>query len=186
MTSTTHSLIHTVQELVSWFAFASVPEVRHWLNLAILSSLHYLLDQLPHLHSHASFPLAYINTLDDASHAQALRFIFICWKVTNQAQIPRELQLKIALALWNKLDVLGVAGTGQGKTLASVLNQLLEESDKVTVMLCPLKRLQLSHVSLRFSVLQQNIHYQYSRLRQFRQNMLLKPYLSMRTLTMMK
>ncbi|KAJ4495035.1 hypothetical protein C8J55DRAFT_408830, partial [Lentinula edodes] len=63
----------------------------------------------------------------------------------------RELQLKIALALWNKLDVLGVAGTGQGKTLASVLNQLLEESDKVTVMLCPLKQLQLSHVSLRFS-----------------------------------
>ncbi|KAJ3861276.1 hypothetical protein EV359DRAFT_14644, partial [Lentinula novae-zelandiae] len=72
-------------------------------------------------------------------------------KVTNQAQIPRELQLKIALTLWNKLDVLGVAGTGQGKTLASVLNQLLEESDKVTVMLCPLKWLQLSHISLRFS-----------------------------------
>ncbi|KAF8825281.1 hypothetical protein HHX47_DHR4000326 [Lentinula edodes] len=70
----------------------------------------------------------------------------MCWKVTNCKQIPHELQLKIALAGSKGNDAFVVAGTGSGKTLASVLNQLLVESDEVTVMLSPLKRLQLSHV----------------------------------------
>lgn len=151
----------SVPELSFWFAYQTDSAVKSWLNSASFSQLNYLLKQFPHIYP--SLPLIFLDTLDAGAHAQCLRYIFMCWKVTNCKQIPHELQLKIALAGSKGNDAFVVAGTGSGKTLASVLNQLLVESDEVTVMLSPLKRLQLSHVGCNF-----NIHNIYSALKLFK------------------
>jgi len=103
------------------------------------------------------FPLSYIESLSLDEQHLSLRYCLVCWHLTankdTPRHCPRELQISAALGVSHlqrkhkHQDVFLVAGTGAGKTLTSVLNQLLEESDHLTIMLCPLKRLQKSQVS---------------------------------------
>ncbi|KAJ7598279.1 P-loop containing nucleoside triphosphate hydrolase protein [Mycena floridula] len=89
-------------------------------------------------------PTKYLASLAAVDLAQALRYIFICWCITYGEQCPTELQIQAALAAWHKKDVFVVAGTGQGKTLAGILNQILEPGHGFTLVLSPLKCLQSS------------------------------------------
>ncbi|KAJ7583904.1 hypothetical protein C8J56DRAFT_1166823 [Mycena floridula] len=77
-----------------------------------------------------------------------LQYIFVCWCVTNGSQCPTKLQIEASLAAWSKRDVFVVAGIGTGKTLAGMLNQLLEPATGITLVISPLKRLQTSQLDL--------------------------------------
>ncbi|THU88850.1 hypothetical protein K435DRAFT_565984, partial [Dendrothele bispora CBS 962.96] len=56
----------------------------------------------------------------------------------------KQLQLKFACAVKTKQDVFLNVGTGFGKTLASILLQLLSDGEVITIIISPLKRLQSS------------------------------------------
>ncbi|KAJ7597960.1 P-loop containing nucleoside triphosphate hydrolase protein [Mycena floridula] len=91
--------------------------------------------------------MSFLNTLQPPDALRAWQYCFACWYASRQRQCPRQLQLEAALHLWKRKDVLVKAGTGSGKTLIAVLNQLLERGDGITLMLDPLKRLQTTHAS---------------------------------------
>lgn len=91
-------------------------------------------------------PIAYLTTLNNRQLARAYRYILMCWFVTDGWICPRELQIKAAMGIWEGRYVFVQAGTGVGKTLAAVLNQLLEPEDGVILIISPLKRLQSSQV----------------------------------------
>ncbi|KAJ7580880.1 P-loop containing nucleoside triphosphate hydrolase protein [Mycena floridula] len=126
-----------------WFtAFSPFPEAKSWLLHASLSDLKMRIQQFPLLQP--LLPTKYLASLAAVDLAQALRYIFICWRITYGEQCPTELQIRAALAAWHKKDVFVVAGTGQGKTLAGILNQILEPGHGFTLVLSPLKHLQSS------------------------------------------
>jgi hypothetical protein len=116
---------------------------RRQLNSASIGELKTLFEQEIPL---CTRPDSYIRSLDYGSRAQALRFCLGAWFATNKKQCPRQIQLETALALYQRRDVFLCSGTGSGKTLASVLVQLMTENERITVILCPLKRLQQSQV----------------------------------------
>ena len=103
-------------------------------------------------------PTCFLNSLTVSEQTRAYRYILFCWAVSNQSQCPKEMQLRAALSLWQGKDVFVQAGTGEGKTLAAVLNQLLDDSNGLTLILSPLKRLQSTQVCLIYSRLQYLIH----------------------------
>lgn len=118
--------------------------LKQWTQLATLQQLEDRVSTMPDLM--AQVPFAFLSSLDVKQRARSLRLILECWHVTKGKQCPRKLQLAAALGLDKGNDVFVGAGTGIGKTLAAALNQLLEDSDGVTVIVSPLKRLQGSHV----------------------------------------
>jgi hypothetical protein len=85
--------------------------------------------------------------LDDLSltgRATVLKLCLLCWKATEGLKnriVPREFQLRAALATVMKKNSIGDVGTGYGKTLAMILPHLLLP-DKVSVVLSPYKHLQ--------------------------------------------
>ncbi|KAE9386281.1 hypothetical protein BT96DRAFT_544948, partial [Gymnopus androsaceus JB14] len=85
----------------------------------------------------------FIMDLDDSEQVIALRLCLLVYTITNGKEIPKELQLKAALASIDR-DTLVIAGTGFGKTHIMALLQLLEKSNsnRVFITISPLKRLQ--------------------------------------------
>jgi hypothetical protein len=85
--------------------------------------------------------------LDDLSltgRTTVLKLCLLCWKATEAFErriVPREFQLRAALATVTKKNSVVDVGTGYGKTLAMILPHLLLP-DKVSVVLSPYKRLQ--------------------------------------------
>ena len=89
-------------------------------------------------------PVTYLAGLNEKEHILCLRASLICLKVTDGAQIPREMQLRAVVADQNGGDSLTSAGTGSGKTLPIALNFLLDDpsTEPVTLTISPLKQLQ--------------------------------------------
>lgn len=89
----------------------------------------------------------FIMDLDDSEQVIALRLCLLVYTITNGKEIPKELQLKAALASIDR-DTLVIAGTGFGKTHIMALLQLLEKSNsnRVFITISPLKRLQETQV----------------------------------------
>ncbi|KAJ7583184.1 P-loop containing nucleoside triphosphate hydrolase protein [Mycena floridula] len=130
-----------------WFTtFSFYEEAKAWVLRASLTDLKNRITQLPSLQP--LLPTEFLLSLSGSDLKRAFRYIFVCWRVTNGCQCPTQLQLRAALAAWHKKDVFVIAGTGRGKTLAGMLNQLLEPGDGVTLVLSPLKRLQSSQAYL--------------------------------------
>ncbi|KAI9463684.1 P-loop containing nucleoside triphosphate hydrolase protein [Lactarius psammicola] len=94
-------------------------------------------------------PAGFLDTLDEDDLTICYRAAVMCYGVTGSAQVPREMQLKAVLSDYHGKDTLVSAGTGSGKTLPIALNVLLDDPDNrlVTVMLSPLKRLQVTQES---------------------------------------
>ncbi|KAJ7576555.1 P-loop containing nucleoside triphosphate hydrolase protein [Mycena floridula] len=117
----------------AWFSHrgTSSSEVRSWALDAPIDQLKRRFLQLdPRLQT--LIPNEYLRTLSTSHLTRALRYIFVCWHVTGETQCLTKLQIEAALGLWAKNDVFMVAGTGQGKTLAGMLNQLLDDTDGIT------------------------------------------------------
>jgi hypothetical protein len=103
------------------------------------------------LRLHECLPMPFLNALDEDSDNRAIcyRAALMCYSVTNSAQVPREMQLKVILANRNRRDCLVSAGTGSGKTLPIALAALLDDPGQklVTLILLPLKCLQVMQES---------------------------------------
>ncbi|KAG2003761.1 ATP-dependent DNA helicase recQ [Coprinopsis cinerea AmutBmut pab1-1] len=87
----------------------------------------------------------FVEGLDDEKEKEfCLRVTMLVYIASNYSQIPREHQLRAALAFFHKRDSLLYSGTGSGKTLLMVIALLLPdpEENRAVATLCPLKRLQ--------------------------------------------
>src|SRR6267378_35775 len=92
-------------------------------------------------------PIGFLNGLEKANDRTiCMQAIILCYCVTLGEQVPREMQLRAVLADQHGLDSLVSAGTGQGKTLPTVLKILLDDPKAflMTITLSPLKRLQVT------------------------------------------
>ncbi|THU75978.1 hypothetical protein K435DRAFT_879903 [Dendrothele bispora CBS 962.96] len=92
-------------------------------------------------------PWAFIEDLNsEFKKMYCYQLCLVCWNATHKTQCPKLLQLEFACAILMRRDIFLEAGTGFGKTLASVLPQMLNDAinDGVTIIISPLKRLQLS------------------------------------------
>ncbi|THU81757.1 P-loop containing nucleoside triphosphate hydrolase protein [Dendrothele bispora CBS 962.96] len=94
------------------------------------------------------FPRKYIESLSCSStRSLCYQLCLVCWQITKRTQCPKPLQLKFACAIRTKRDVFMNVGTGFGKTLPSVLPQLVAEGNFATIIISPLKRLQSSQAN---------------------------------------
>ena len=107
----------------------------------ILRLLHTVIDS-PWL------PLLYLAELCNEDWIMAARASLLAWVVTNETQVPRELQLRACLATYHGHDSLINAGTGSGKTLSIALNLLLDDPSEngISLTFSLLKRLQVTQV----------------------------------------
>ena len=108
-----------------------------------------LIQLVSNLRLHGRLPAAFLDTLDEGDKIICYRAALLCYSVTGSTQVPREMQLKVILAIHNGKDSLVSAGTGSGKTLPIVLSVLLDDPMKKLIMitLSPLKRLQVTQES---------------------------------------
>ena len=94
-------------------------------------------------------PLMYILTLAESKQIIALKLCILVYYATRGKEIPKELQLRAAIASIER-NSLVVATTGFGKTHIMALLILLEKSmsNKIFITISPLKRLQVTQVCL--------------------------------------
>ena len=123
-----------------------ISEYHNKIISASLDDLKSKTESIPNLL--ALLPSPYPTSLNDRRLARAYQYILMCWFVTNERICPKEMQLRAAIGIWEGKDVFIQAGTGTGKTLAAILNQLLEPLDGVLLIISPLKRLQYTQVCL--------------------------------------
>jgi hypothetical protein len=98
------------------------------------------------LESDSRMPSDFLSSLGDVDKIFCWRAILICYMVTREQQIPREMQLRAVLADHQGFDCLIAAGTGSGKTLPTALKILLDDpaAALTTITFSPLKRLQVT------------------------------------------
>ncbi|KAF8871179.1 P-loop containing nucleoside triphosphate hydrolase protein [Infundibulicybe gibba] len=125
----------------------SVPtlhERREEIRLLPASNIEALANAI--FHGDPRLPRNYLAGLNPQDRTFALRAILQLWGVTGGTQVPREVQLKAALATHNGLDSLLNAGTGTGKTLSIPLNSMLDNPKDhwFVLIIGPLKRLQVT------------------------------------------
>lgn len=91
-------------------------------------------------------PYAYISNLSEEDKTFALRACLMCWVVTENHLVPREMQLRVVLSDHRGCNTLVSAGTGSGKTLPIALCILLDDPRKnfLSITISPLKRLQVT------------------------------------------
>ena len=87
----------------------------------------------------------YLETLNHEDKLQAIWACMIVWVVTKGCVIPHVFQLKVSLAMLHQCDSLIIASIGSGKTLC-LLIPLLLCPQSISIMVSPLKRLQLTQV----------------------------------------
>jgi hypothetical protein len=94
-------------------------------------------------------PLTYLNGLSEHDKTVCLRVTMICWVMSKQTMVPREMQLRVVLADVHGKDALVAAGTGSGKTLPIALSILLDDptANYLSITISPLKRLQVTQES---------------------------------------
>ena len=125
----------------------AAPELSQWLSLMRTCSGDELCDLVLVLGLCERLPTDFLATLDDDEDLMlCYQVAVICYSVTGSVQVPHEMQLKAVLSNFHGKDTLVSAGTGSGKTLPIALNILLDDPARhpITVMLSPLKRLQLT------------------------------------------
>jgi hypothetical protein len=112
-------------------------------------STEYLEELVQSLSLESRLPINFLGGLQTQDRTICLRAIVLCYCVTQAAQIPREMQLRAVLADQHGKDALISAGTGQGKTLPTVLKILLDDPKAclTSITLSPLNRLQVTQES---------------------------------------
>jgi ATP-dependent helicase YprA (DUF1998 family) len=91
-------------------------------------------------------PALFLDSLLASDYYICLRACLLLFSVTRAKIVPRQYQLEATLETVHGQDSVVVAGTGQGKTMCTVLPLLLDPVG-VSVSVSPLKRLQLMQVS---------------------------------------
>jgi hypothetical protein len=91
-------------------------------------------------------PLAlFIHSLTTIEQEEVLRACLMIFILSNGKMVPRQPQLVGALATLAGRNSKIILGTGSGKTLIMVLPHLLRP-DRVSIVVSPLKRLQVTQV----------------------------------------
>jgi len=86
---------------------------------------------------------AWINSLEQAPHLDALRACLLVFSVSDGQVVPRKFQLVAGLAAYERKHAIINTGTGSGKTLSMVI-PLLMDPEAVAIIISPLKRLQIT------------------------------------------
>ena len=89
----------------------------------------------------------FINSLSAGQQADIFKACLIVFLLSNGHMVPRKIQLQAALALLAGYDSKLISGTGTGKTLTIALPHLLQP-DRVSLVVSPLKRLQVTQVRI--------------------------------------
>ena len=95
----------------------------------------------------------FLNSLNESDRSTCLLF----FRVTN-GKVPRQFQLESTLAVMSGRDSVIIVGTGSGKTACMMLPLLLDPGS-LSVVISPLKRLQMNQVrSMYFLRIQLTLH----------------------------
>ena len=86
----------------------------------------------------------FLSTLNTADHLTCL----LLFRAANR-KVPRQFQLESMLATMSQHDSIIIAGTGSGKTICMILPLLLDP-ESISIVISPLKRLQINQVCLIF------------------------------------
>jgi ATP-dependent helicase YprA (DUF1998 family) len=103
-------------------------------------------NQLIPLHQMPS--ARFLEPLNDEQKTDVLRGCLLVFFLSHGKAVPRDFQLQACLGPLGGRDTILCSGTGSGKTLVLILLLLLRLSD-VSLLIVPLKRLQLAQVSRR-------------------------------------
>ena len=87
----------------------------------------------------------FVNSLSADQQADVFKACLIVFLLSNSHMVPRKIQLQAALASLAGRDSKLISGTGSGKTLTIALPHLLQP-DRVSLVISPLKRLQVTQV----------------------------------------
>ncbi|KAF7297686.1 P-loop containing nucleoside triphosphate hydrolase protein [Mycena kentingensis (nom. inval.)] len=117
---------------------AQIHEILHQIRVSSLQQLNAHAASIVPPHT---LPAAYLTSLDDAQRTLALRCILLAYYASRRRVVPREFQLRSAVAIIEGHDVLIDAGTGSGKTLCQILPNLVDP-ESISITVSPLKRLQ--------------------------------------------
>jgi Lhr-like helicase len=99
----------------------------------------------------------FLNSLNESDRSTCLRACLLFFRVTN-GKVPRQFQLESTLAVMSGRDSVIIAGTGSGKTVCMMLPLLLDPGS-ISVVISPLKRLQMNQVrSMYFLRIQLTLH----------------------------
>jgi ATP-dependent helicase YprA (DUF1998 family) len=90
----------------------------------------------------------FLEPLNDEQKTDVLRGCLLVFILSHGKAVPRDFQLQACLGPLEGRDTILCSGTGSGKTLVLILLLLLRPSD-VSLLIVPLKRLQLAQVSQR-------------------------------------
>jgi hypothetical protein len=88
-------------------------------------------------------PMQFLDTLASNERSDALKASLIIYVLSGNIMVPRELQLRAALAEIAGFDTSVMSGTGTGKTLIMAIPHILYPG-RVSFVISPLKRLQVS------------------------------------------
>lgn len=97
---------------------------------------------------HSRLPvLSFFLALSRQDRYWAFKMCILMYIISEQAIVPRELQLLAALAEMNELDMEVHSGTGSGKNLITALPIILDPVRR-TIVIVPTKCLQITQVQL--------------------------------------
>ncbi|KAF8241148.1 hypothetical protein L208DRAFT_11468 [Tricholoma matsutake] len=127
----------------------SVPTLEEYLDYVRKGPGDEVLALLPNAIDVNRLLTTYLGELQQDDKITVSRACLLAWAVTRGVQVPRELQLRACLAMYNGRDSLISAGTGSGKTLPIVLNLLLDDPKDagISLTISPLKRLQVTQAN---------------------------------------
>lgn len=92
-------------------------------------------------------PVDYLATLSVQDRLDALRACLMIYALSSNTIIPRIFQLQASLTILNGRDTMITTGTGSGKTLCLLIPMLLRPQS-ISITISPLKRLQMTQVSV--------------------------------------
>jgi hypothetical protein len=88
----------------------------------------------------------FLNSLAPGARSNVLKASLIIYVLSGCTMVPRELQLRAALAEIAGFDTSVMSGTGTGKTLIMAIPHILDPG-RISFIISPLKRLQLSQAN---------------------------------------
>jgi len=91
-------------------------------------------------------PASFWKSYTDEKLAIGLRACLALWAASGKKMVPLEFQLTATIALMSGQDSLVDVGTGYGKTLCMILPCLLDSPGTISIVVSPLKRLQVVQV----------------------------------------
>ena len=96
--------------------------------------------------AHLALPGSFWEAYTDEKLATGLRACLATWTASGKEIVPMEFQLQATIAMMSGQDALIDVGTGYGKTLCMIMPCLLDVPGAISIVISPLKRLQVVQV----------------------------------------